>query len=389
MKHIKGLDCLRAIAIILVILDHSNDRRGPDPDEATLTGLAINIFLPTGSFGVNLFFVLSGFLITTILLNQKEQNTPFLFTIKNFFFRRALRIFPIYYLSLALLFTINYPDIRNNILWLLTYTSNIEIYRHHSWNAFSHSWSLSVEEQFYLIWPWIILLIPVKYIKHTMVILITTGIMSRIWVTKVDHGFDYLLVSDCADAFGTGGLYAYLALVPGRLSRFQNFLKLSLPVSLLLYIYWKSGDYFHYTPHFYFLSRTVDAIISISVIHYAIHCKQRNISRYIFENRLLIWIGTMSYGLYLYHYPIEWLYDLYMGKLVEKGASPVLNDFYIAFGLKLIILFCITYVSYEYLEKPLLQRKDRFSYHDRDQPGPDVISAVLPLQDEYKVRSKL
>ena len=136
------LNSLRAIAIILVLIEHF--------------AYAIGSHFSAGYYGVDLFFVLSGFLITNILL-KKNDNTNFKNWV-NFIGRRALRIFPIYYLTILLLLILDYQPLKKELLYVATYTYN------YAWEYFelplsniSHFWSLAVEEQFYLVWPIIVL----------------------------------------------------------------------------------------------------------------------------------------------------------------------------------------------------------------------------------------
>ena len=142
MKYIKGLDTLRAFAVMFVIIYHWGLPLPDGPGKHFLQEL-----IPSGPFGVTLFFVLSGFLITSILLEARTTAKTRLRVIRNFIIRRILRIFPIYYVTIFVLTWIGYPFIRENLDWLLSYTSNILVFRNHSWNSFSHTWSLSVEEQ--------------------------------------------------------------------------------------------------------------------------------------------------------------------------------------------------------------------------------------------------
>ena len=136
MKYVKGLDTLRAFAVFFVILQHYN---GLISDKNIIGEFAKKVLIPDGGFGVDLFFVLSGYLITSILLNAKQTGKNKLNLIKTFYFRRALRIFLIYYILLGLLFILNYPDIKENIWFFLTYTFNIYCYITGKWIHFSHT----------------------------------------------------------------------------------------------------------------------------------------------------------------------------------------------------------------------------------------------------------
>ena len=225
MKYVKGLDTLRALAVIVVILAHwwiPMDINDSNKEFIFwFKGL-----IPDGGFGVDLFFVLSGFLITGILLDAvKNDGNQKWKIIKNFIVRRALRIFPIYYLTIVLLVWIGYPFIKDHLFWFLLYISNIEVFRAEEWNAFSHTWSLSVEEQFYLIWPWFIVFVREKYIKYVLFLSILIGVFTAMYVIKIEQKWmGYVLMPTCMQAFGIGGLYAYLS-KRGSLELFLKFIK--------------------------------------------------------------------------------------------------------------------------------------------------------------------
>jgi peptidoglycan/LPS O-acetylase OafA/YrhL len=147
------LDALRAFAILSVMACHLLSYR----------------VAREGARGVSLFFVLSGFLITGILLNCKRyverDGQPRLYTLRQFYVRRFLRIFPLYYLVVIVLWLLHDTGARMSIYWLLAYAGNVQhavLYHQHNWPRLSiaHFWTLAVEEQFYLVWPWVIRLSP-------------------------------------------------------------------------------------------------------------------------------------------------------------------------------------------------------------------------------------
>src|SRR5436309_834307 len=153
-RRMPQLDGVRALAVLAVLVHHYLSAAWPVLDRA---GTSL------GFLGVKLFFVLSGFLITGILLEGRlADDTPEgrsrLRFLRQFYIRRFLRIFPLYYVVVALALICNIAPARQIAIWLLTYTVNIyfsivgEFPRH-----FSHLWSLAIEEQFYLVWPWCIL----------------------------------------------------------------------------------------------------------------------------------------------------------------------------------------------------------------------------------------
>ncbi|MFN7977685.1 MAG: acyltransferase family protein [Vicinamibacterales bacterium] len=154
------LDGLRAVAVAAVAYSH---------------------WLPSWQFGVpfgagvHLFFVLSGFLITRILIGLREApSRPA--AIGRFFARRALRLFPAFYTVLACAWIADVPLARATWTWHASYLSNVYIAGLAAWQGhFSHFWSLAVEEQFYLLWPWIVVWMPTRALAPALVITTLAG----------------------------------------------------------------------------------------------------------------------------------------------------------------------------------------------------------------------
>src|SRR5262249_38047027 len=151
-SYIPQLDAIRAIAVILVIIHHWL------PEDSWIN------YTPNGRLGVNTFFVLSGFLITGILLRARDRleskpgSSP-AHMFRSFYVRRTLRIFPIYYLLLTVLWLLGDPELHHRPIPYISYTSNFLFFFGEYFPArLAHLWSLAVEEQFYLIWPWLMLL---------------------------------------------------------------------------------------------------------------------------------------------------------------------------------------------------------------------------------------
>jgi len=154
--HIKGLDALRAIAVLMVMISHF------------LEGSSFIYSLNLGHFGVMLFFMLSGFLISRIILNEKRKNTPLKTFLKAFYARRALRIFPLFYLAIGV-FSILGIGFGDFIWWHITYTTNFLLAKIGSGFMGTHFWSLAVEEQFYLLYPAVLFAIPRKSERKLLV----------------------------------------------------------------------------------------------------------------------------------------------------------------------------------------------------------------------------
>ena len=358
MRYIKGLDTLRAFAVIFVIFHHWDlPFHGPESFHLLLLEL-----LPSGNFGVDLFFVLSGYLITSILMNALKKDPNKIRIIKNFIIRRSLRIFPVYYLTIFVLLLLNYPNMHEDLLWCLTYTYNILAYRTQTWRPMVHLWSLAVEEQFYLIWPWCIVFIKEKYLKYVFFAAMIVGIISLIITIKVyGNIFGLYLMPSCMLSFGIGGLYAWLS-EKGREKGLQSFIffcNIALPFALTATMYWaftgKDG-------HFYYLFRTAYVIICVWLIHRVIHFRPGKIKTVFLENPVLMKIGQVSYGIYLFHKPLPYFSDQGMKWIAEHTDSPLFANFYFMYGIDLLLLFLLSLASYHFFEKPVMQLKRYFEY---------------------------
>ena len=156
LPYLPYLDGLRAVAVLLVLWAHFPFVTGSFVSEAFWK---ISQALRTGYIGVDLFFVMSGFLITRILLNERLSNGTISF--RRFYINRALRIFPIYYICIAI-YALLYARHDGDLLSLVTYTFNVYKPLYPDPVALEHTWSLSVEEQFYLAWPFVMAAIPLR-----------------------------------------------------------------------------------------------------------------------------------------------------------------------------------------------------------------------------------
>ena len=359
MKYVKGLDTIRAFAVLIVIFRHWY----PTYPLRSIKGIIQHIIIPTGGFGVVLFFVLSGYLITTILLMAKSNNHNKLHVIKNFVIRRSLRIFPIYYLLIAVLVFISYPFEAGHLKYLLTYTFNYLVIKEGHFNNFSHAWSLSVEEQFYLIWPWLILFVRDRYLKYVFYGAILFALVSIVLSFKILHmNMVVVFTPNCFDAFGIGGLYAYSYYDNAVFIKFQKYFKLIAACALIMYFGFKICPYFDITPKFGYYNRTIESVISIWLIDLVINNKSQWVIDNILENKILNGIGKISYGLYLYHYPFPYIFSKYVVKKFPDFELFIHKYGFLYNPIMLIIVFIIAFASFEFIEKRITNFKGRFEY---------------------------
>lgn len=245
--------------------------------------------LDLGSIGVNLFFVLSGFLITGILLESKKANETKSIVLKFFYIRRSLRIFPIYYLVILLLLLFHNntgTNIRSTFPYFLSYTQNFYFFSINAWDGpLSHLWSLAVEEQFYLIWPWVILFLNKKYLCQTIGVFISIGVFSQ-YIFR-GHYLGNLLTVSCFDSFGLGALLSWLTIYGAKyLNKVYDWIKACAIVSIVVLIL--SHQLEIWVP-----LRTLVSIISLWLITYIIINYRKNTlkAKCILNNKVLIFLG--------------------------------------------------------------------------------------------------
>ena len=164
LSYFPQIDGLRAFAVLAVFISHM---------------LKIDPFtdIDMGQAGVILFFVISGLLISHILLKNRiqgeELNAPKRRILFSFYMRRLIRIFPIYYLTIFIVFMIGYSPIQKNLVWVLSYTTNVsQAINGNSYGYAVHLWTLGIEEQFYLFLPFIILFLKKEHIQYILIGLI-------------------------------------------------------------------------------------------------------------------------------------------------------------------------------------------------------------------------
>ncbi|GAA4452726.1 hypothetical protein GCM10023189_16600 [Nibrella saemangeumensis] len=353
-EYIPELDSIRAIAVLLVIFHHWL------PKDSLLN------ILPNGSLGVNIFFVISGYLITAILLRSKKQVESSVLDIstvfKNFYVRRTLRIFPIYYLVLIILLLAENPTVKEDGIYYFTYTANFLFYSKQFFSNLSHFWSLAVEEQFYLLWPWLIILVNRKLLPYLIALFLIIGISSNYIFTGSGY-WVFVLTPACFDSFAIGAFLSYLVVYrQDIISKIRPLYSIILFFVLVIFIL----SLYNYT---FLPIRTIHSLLAVTIIYYCLFVNNSLVANYVLKNKWLIRIGRISYGMYLYHFftPVILLW------IVKNLASVGLDlsfDAYIPSSLKstvgflkeLLFLIFVCTVSWLLIEKPLNNLKKKFEY---------------------------
>ena len=327
------LDGLRALAVTFVMAFHFVP--------------GIDTYAPLGSIGVRLFFVLSGFLITRILLASREWQTPY--ALKIFYARRALRIFPLFYLVLALAALVNIGPVRQTLGWHVTYLTNLYLFDRGSWHgSISHLWSLAVEEQFYLVWPILVLTLPERRLPAIITAMLVAAPITRL---MIGGPMNSVLPTSCLDSLAAGALLAlpatrrpmmsagFLAGVPllvGALAlRYAGFSGVPLEVVLDLGVSLTSAWIIGRAARG--LTGSVGALLSA---------------------RPAVYLGTISYGVYLFHGFMPYVLGRYVSGFVDM-PWPVRALLLTASTI------AIASLSWRVFEKPLLAFKPRLEKREQ------------------------
>jgi peptidoglycan/LPS O-acetylase OafA/YrhL len=349
---IPGLDGVRAIAVLLVIAFHVH-------------------LVSSGWIGVSIFFVLSGYLITRILVRERDR--PLGSYVRNFYGRRFLRIFPVYYAYLLFLTVgvclggpIAALGAGDELPWAFTYTYDFYStlkWAHHT-PLLSHFWSLSVEEQFYLLWPFVIRICPRERRPALLWSLVLAGPLLRAatflactrlaFVQPNPFWNTYVLPLSHVDAFATGAL---LTLAPPRISigRLVAFGASLFFVSFALWWRFRDGLLPLGLPHAYGYIWGYTLINAASAVFIALVLQGSQLAR-VCNVPLVAALGRVSYGAYVFHYPLA----LLTAPLTERLFQALMARRLAAFALDVGVAFPLAWVSYRLLEKPLLARKEHW-----------------------------
>ena len=333
---IPEMDGLRALAIGAVMIEH-------------FAGGPIRHILPWGAFGVQPFFALSGFLITSLLLEARrrmDEGGGLAQAVQKFLAGRTLRIFPVYYLTLALTALLGVQEIRAHFPWFFFYSSNFLFAREEMWRGpGSHFWSLAVEEQFYLFWPWVILLSPRRLLGRLVCGMIAIGPVSRLIVHAMGLSDVAVLVLPMCnlDVLGTGALLAVVREDEGeRLARWG--LRVGAPISLVLLVL--HARRMAPTVVVVMLSLALSAVW-LAVIRWAVSEGDGVIRRAI-TAAPLTYLGRISYGVYVYHLFMPLLLWNCLGLYDTVGPVPGL-----AFALLVAFSVAAGSLSWHFFERPL------------------------------------
>lgn len=360
------LDGLRCFAVMGVIVTHNWQ-----PSNIPVLGQ-----VEWAVLGVSLFFVLSGFLITGILIGGLELREPRrrLFFVRQFYARRFLRIFPVYYAVLLVLIAANAAEVRQIWPWLFGYATNLFTWHHLAFPAtVPHFWTLAVEEQFYLVWPWAMLFLPRRWLLPFLLTVCCFGPVWRLWASfhyaPHDWNAAYTFTGGVADFLAFGALLALAVHGTRSREKLERMLTVVvLPIGAVVYV------------TLFFVRRTVDdhtplalqntgaALVFCWLIAFASRGFKGRFGD-VLEWRPIVYLGKISYGMYLYHF----LVPLVFVRIAPHLGIEYHNSGFPNFVASSLVTVGIAAISWQFFERPINGLKRYFRYESataspRDEP---------------------
>ncbi|MCC3304830.1 acyltransferase family protein [Sneathiella sp. HT1-7] len=347
MKYRPEIDGLRAVAVMLVLLYH-----------AAFGVFGRHDLFGAGDIGVDIFFVISGYLITKIILKEMSETGTFSF--RKFYERRARRILPaLFFIILAsfpvaihVLPPLDLATYLDSLLYIVFFVSNYFFYQNHVgfggeeqylFEPFLHTWSLAIEEQFYLVFP-VILLLCARYFKRfTLSILLVLFSLSLLFAefNTNRHGeFNYFMLPSRFWELLAGALLAHLEQEYGKIRR--PLLNAVMPVVGMASILWFLL-LFDPGPEHPSLTTLVPVLGTVLIIAFA---SQEDLVGRILSFKPIVGIGLISYSLYLWHYPVYTYFEI-----TQPDATNLDKVGWI------ILSFLFAIISYFCIEQPFRNRK--------------------------------
>lgn len=352
---IKSFDCLRGYGCLVILFAHL-----PQLGESLFAHLFKRSFsqFAIGYILLDMFFALSGFLITSIILNEKKKGT---FSFKQFYFNRTLRIFPIYYIAIILVAIFISTDY---LIYPALYISNYFFSFHNEVHPLNNTWSLAVEEHFYLLWPILIMSFNTKALKWITGLIIP--LIAILTVVVVGFTFEPHIASNLV-SFGTTtrclgiSLGAFLAFHVEWLTHFSRraFIKTVLLGFgfYLFYYFMPLIPGLKLIPQYARLVCIVPLLsVTTVVIWYRLNFVREGILKYLLLNPIVEYVGKISYGLYLFHYPIYYYFNF------TDWQTPKTDDVF-TYWLVLVLSLCAAMLSFRFIETPLLNLRHKVNFN--------------------------
>ena len=337
-QRIPCLDGIRAISISLVLLSHFIGTVSQDVPKWIIP------LTHMGNLGVRIFFVISGFLITTLLISEYKKTGTI--SLIKFYFNRTFRIFPAFYafiVAIVMASLTGFVSLREgDLLHAVTYTTN---YHHDRAWELGHLWSLAVEEQFYLLWPAMFLLFGMRgaFLCSTAYLIIGPVVRVLTWKyfpdDRIGIGESFQTV---ADSIATGCVFAFLKSKLGENALFVKIQSKAITVAGLVVMIVMLNHLRGYISIMYPIGETV---LNISIVLFIDWCL-RNSTGYLgkfLETSPLVFVGVLSYSLYLWQQPF-----------LNKHGNFFISDA----PINLAFVFLCAILSYYVVERPFLKFRE-------------------------------
>jgi peptidoglycan/LPS O-acetylase OafA/YrhL len=368
--HVRALDGIRGLAILMVLALHFIGNMQPT---SAFERVVVHVF-DYGSLGVDLFFVLSGFLITGILFEAKGSQGYF----RNFYMRRALRIFPLYYAILAFIFFVaphipwfqgedlNVLQARQGWAWLYGVNIYDAMHAAFSFPYIDHFWSLAVEEHFYFFWPLVVWTFSREALMRVSVAIALASLVLRVScaAANVSELALFVLTPCRLDALCIGGFLALGARGPSGLDDLVRKIRKVLPLAcgLLLGLYAMNRVTLAMTKPLHQVRNSLFAVIFGCMIVLSVTAPMGSLYARFFRSRTMVWLGQYSYGLYVFHHFISYYCarhdtEMVLARWIGSHALAVLLQATVGVGLSV----AISMLSFRLFESRFLAMKRSFA----------------------------
>jgi peptidoglycan/LPS O-acetylase OafA/YrhL len=373
--YIKGIDGLRAIAVIWVMLGHV--ATSIDWTAVTVIDKLFVLLINSNWVGVQLFFVISGFLITKILLEGKDQQHQ----IRNFYIRRSLRIFPIYYITLAYIFialplfnaTPTWLDsVTEQQWWFWTYLNNWSR-PFYEFGGITHLWSLAIEEQFYLIWPFIVVFLSTKRVMQISLFMVISAPIARFAMYYYAGNFGmtdeqgsraaYNFTFARWDAIALGAYLAVLmtnkAAVAWLSAHGKKLLIIVIAVIAVQIVV--NHNFTSVAQGIGILNQTTASFAFAIALFFVVVNSDKPMVSFL-ELSWMKSIGKVSYAMYIFHLPLM-MFWLKLSPPDLTGVNqwlvvPVVLSYTAGFTL---LIYLMSLLSWHFIEHPILKLKKRYA----------------------------
>jgi peptidoglycan/LPS O-acetylase OafA/YrhL len=376
-RYLPELDGVRAIAIAMVLLTHC-----VIAPQQGLVAWAMRQTVLNGAYGVDLFFVLSGYLITSILLRAKSRPHYF----RNFYARRFLRIFPLYY-AIILILAASAPFLPFGPLrpvWpYLTYVSNLwTVFTRREWGPLGHTWSLAIEEQFYLFFPVVVLQLNKVRLRHLLWFVIAITPLVRVMTS--------LALFPSASAFATFCKLDVLAMGALIAVEFDGRTQISDGASRRLRlafgafafvsaIFWLTKQLDHRKLFFNSIALTIVDVTAALFVCVVLVAPGRTLGA-LLRLPFVVGMGRISYGIYLMHYPILKIVEVFARQHMADGWPRTAMIATTAIGATA----AVSILSWYFFERPILRLKKRF--YERGEEASSVEAAMIEIPLPVSIR---